>query len=82
MRSRRRGAIEEFDRDVRAIVRTGQGTFRLAGRDDLAERFRPLLRRALRRNRRTESEQAGEQTAPAATDEPETAPAAETASEA
>ncbi len=30
---------------MRAIVRMAQGLFRLAGRDDLAERFRPILRR-------------------------------------
>lgn len=49
VRSRQRRMIREFDRDVRAIVRMAQGMFRLAGRDDLAERFRPILRRVIRR---------------------------------
>ncbi len=49
LRSRRRRAIEEFDREVRAIVRMAQGIFRLAGREELADRFRPILRRITRR---------------------------------
>jgi hypothetical protein len=59
VRLRRQQAIEEFDSDVRAIVRTAQGMFRLAGRDDLAERFRPLLRRVTRRKKEAETEAAG-----------------------
>ncbi len=59
VRSRRQRALREFDRDVRAIVRTAQGTFRLAGRDDLAERFRPLLKR-ISRKKKTEGEAAGQ----------------------
>ncbi len=66
LRSRRRRAIEAFDHDVRAIVRTAQGMFRLAGRDDLAERFRPLLRRVSRRKKTTETEEAAGQTESAA----------------
>ncbi len=49
VRSRRRQVIEDFDRNVRAIVRMAQGMFRLAGRDDLARRFRPSLKRILRK---------------------------------
>ena len=58
LRSRRRQALEEFDRDIRAIVRTAQGMFRLAGRDDLANRFRPILRRVLRRLDKAQAEEA------------------------
>ena len=78
VRSRRRQVIEEFDRDVRAIVRTAQGMFRLAGRDDLAARFRPILRRVLRRLNKAQEEEAQ---AEAADQAAETA-AAETAGEA
>ena len=80
VRSRRRTAIEEFDRDIRAVVRSAQGMFRIAGRSDLAARFRPLLRRALRRTKKAEVEQGGEPQTDETT-EP-TAPVAETASEA
>ncbi len=66
VRLRRQRAIEEFDRDVRAIVRTAQGMFRLAGRDDLAERFRPLLQRIARKVRKTEGETANQTEAAAA----------------
>ena len=67
VRLRRRRALEEFDRDVRAIVRTAQGLFRLAGRDDLADRFQPILQRVSRKTRKAESEETA-----ATTDEPET----------
>ncbi len=66
VRSRRRRVLREFDRDVRAIVRTAQGMFRLAGRDDLAARFRPILRRVLRRLRKVRAEEAAAQAAEAA----------------
>lgn len=75
LRSRRRQALEAFDRDVRAIVRTTQGLFRLAGRDDLAERFRPLLRRVLRRIDKAREDEAladqadGEKAEPSASDQ-------------
>ena len=58
VRSRRRRVLKDFDRDVRAIVRTAQGMFRLAGRDDLAARFRPILRRVLRRLNKVQAEEA------------------------
>ncbi len=58
VRSRRRRLIREFDLEVRAIVRMAQGMFRLAGRDDLAERFRPLLRRVVRRIKKAQAEEA------------------------
>ncbi len=63
VRLRRQRAIEEFDRDVRAIVRSAQGTFRLAGRDDLAERFRAILRRGSRKAKKVENKAAADQTA-------------------
>ncbi len=43
---------------MRAIVRTAQGMFRLAGRDDLAERFRAILRRVSRKTRKAEDKAA------------------------
>ena len=61
VRSRHRRVIQEFDRDVRAIVRMAQGLLRLAGRDDLAERFRAILRRVSRR--KVDAEKAADQTA-------------------
>ncbi len=73
VRSRRRRAFEDFDRDVRAIVRTAQGLFRLAGRDDLADRFRPILQRVSRK-RKTESEPETSET----TETTETATSSET----
>ncbi len=66
LRSRRQSAIEQFDHDVRAIVRTAQGMFRLAGRDDLAGRFRPLLKRVTRRKQQEETEEAAGSTESAA----------------
>lgn len=81
VRLRRKKAIADFDREIRAIVRTAQGLFRMAGREDLAERFRPLLRRALRRTSREETEGSAEPEAPTA-GETEAATAAGTATEA
>ncbi len=55
--------IREFDFHVRGIVRMAQGMFRLAGRDDLARRIRPILRRVLRKledQKAKEAEEAGE----------------------
>ena len=66
VRSRWRREIHDFDHDVRAIVRTTQGILRLAGRDDLAERFRPILRRSLRRIKKAEAEEAAEEQSAAA----------------
>ncbi len=60
VRSRWRLEIRDFDHDVRATVRTTQGLLRLAGRDDLAERFRPILRRIVRRIQKAQSEEAEE----------------------
>ena len=77
VRSQRRRVIQEFDRDVRAIVRTAQGLFRLAGRDDLAERFRPILRKISRRVDKAKAEEAAER--PAEASEPEGEPATPTA---
>ena len=48
-RLRRQQVIREFDYNVRGIVRMAQGMFRLAGREDLALRIRPILRRVLRK---------------------------------
>ena len=45
---RRNHLIQEFDRGIRGIVRIAQGISRLAGREDLGQRFRPILRRTLR----------------------------------
>lgn len=76
LRSQQRRAIRDFDTDVRAIVRMAQGMFRLAGRDDLADRFRPLLRRVVRRiNRAQTAEQETEAAEPAA--DPSTVPLTE-----
>ncbi len=66
VRSRRRQVIVDFDRDIRAVVRTAQGMFRLAGRDDLAARFRPILRRVLRRLNKAQAEEAAAEAAEAA----------------
>ncbi len=88
VRSRRRRKIAEFDRNVRAIVRMAQGMFRLAGRDDLARRFRPALKRILRKlddaqgQEKAAPEDANRQTDAGATAsaEPETATSEETTS--
>ncbi len=48
LRLRRQILIQEFDRGIRGIVRIAQGISRLAGREDLGRRFRPILRRTLR----------------------------------
>lgn len=45
----RQKAIEVFDRSIRGIVRLAQGMFRLAGRDDLERRFRPVFQRVIRK---------------------------------
>ena len=45
----RQTGIEEFDRNIRAIVRIVQGIFVLAGREDLADRFTARLPRFIRR---------------------------------
>ena len=50
VRSRRRQVLREFDQDIRAVVRTTQGLLRLAGRPDLAKRFRSTLPRISRRS--------------------------------
>ncbi|MCP3963887.1 MAG: hypothetical protein GY719_39125 [bacterium] len=63
VRSRRRRLIREFDGDIRAVVRMAQGMFRLAGRDDLADSFRPTLRRIVRRIKEAQAEEAAEQAA-------------------
>ncbi len=63
VRLRRQRLVREFDREIRAIVRMAQGMFRLAGRDDLAERFRPALRRMVRRIKKAESGKAAGKTA-------------------
>ena len=44
-----------------------QGMFRLVGRDDLAERFRPALRRIVRRIKKAEAQAAAAQAAGADT---------------
>ncbi|MEM7356265.1 MAG: hypothetical protein AAF657_35950 [Acidobacteriota bacterium] len=49
VRLRRQQVIREFDDEIRGIVRLTQGMFRLAGRNDLGTRFRPILRRTLRK---------------------------------
>ncbi|MCP3959901.1 MAG: hypothetical protein GY719_18815 [bacterium] len=69
VRSRRRRLIREFDSDIRAIVRMAQGMFRLAGRDDLADSFRPTLRRIVRRIKKAQAEEAAEQAAEQTGDE-------------
>ena len=77
-RLRRQSAIEQFDHDVRAIVRTAQGMFRLAGREDLAGRFRPLLKRATRRKQQEETEEAAGSTESATAASQQVAPAGST----
>ena len=49
VRLQRQQVIREFDFHIRGIVRRAQGMFRLAGRDDLGKRMRPLLKRVLRK---------------------------------
>ncbi len=46
---RRRGRQARIRRTTRRAVRIHRGIFRLAGRDDLARRFRPVLQRVLRK---------------------------------
>ncbi len=48
LRLHRQLLIQEFDRGIRGIVRIAQGISRLAGREDLGKRFRPILQRTLR----------------------------------
>ncbi len=52
--------IGEFDDQVRGIGRMTQGMFRLAGRHDLAARFRPVLQRVIRKLKATDPEAAAE----------------------
>ena len=77
VRSRRRQVIRTFDHNIRAIIRMTQGMLRLAGRDDLARRFRPTLRRIVRRLRPAQAD-AGAEAASAAPDSGEGATAIET----
>lgn len=49
LRQHRRERIREFDQGIRGIVRIAQGMSRLAGREDLGKRFRPILSRTLRK---------------------------------
>ncbi len=58
LRLRRQILIQEFDRGIRGIVRIAQGISRLAGRDDLGRRFRPILRRTLRQLEEQAAEEA------------------------
>ncbi|MEM7356588.1 MAG: hypothetical protein AAF657_37580, partial [Acidobacteriota bacterium] len=58
----RQEVIREFDSNIRGIVRMAQGMFRLAGRNDLGLRFRPILQRALRRLKSEEGESGASQT--------------------
>ncbi len=69
--ARRQQTIRNFDRNISGIVRIAQGTFRLAGRDDLARRFRSTARRVVRRL--AEAQQAEEPAEPAAEPPAETA---------
>ncbi len=75
VRLRRQRVIREFDREIRAIVRMAQGLFRLAGRDDLAERFRPVLRRIVRRIKKAEAQESAAEAADAETGAGNGAPA-------
>ncbi len=49
VRLRRQSVIREFDYNIRDIVRMAQGMFRLAGRNDLGTRIRPILKRVIRK---------------------------------
>ncbi len=86
-RLKRQEVIREFDHHIRGIVRMAQGMFRLAGRNDLGVRIRPILRRVLRKLEDQETKEAeAEAEANAEADVPETgstsdAPASEEASE-
>ncbi len=57
-RSLRRRGIEDFDKEIRALVSIVRGIFQLAGREDLAERFSTALRRYTRRSKKDETEPA------------------------
>ncbi|MCP3964535.1 MAG: hypothetical protein GY719_42445 [bacterium] len=84
VRSRRRRKIAEFDTAIRAIVRMAQGMFRLAGRGDLAARFRPVIQRVIRKLEEQEAKEAAEaqaDAAPESTAPESTAPESETAAE-
>ncbi len=63
-RLQRQEVIREFDYHVRGIVRLAQGMFRLAGRDDLGKRIRPILRRVLRKLEDQEAKEKAEAEAP------------------
>ena len=63
VRSRRRQTIKSFDREIGAIVRMTQGMFRLAGRPDLAARFRSTLRRVRRRRGKQAEKETVDETA-------------------
>ncbi len=45
---RRQLLIQELYQGIHGIVRIDQGISRLAGREDLGRRFRPILQRTLR----------------------------------
>ena len=58
-RLKRQEVLREFDYNIRGVVRLIQGMFRLAGRNDLGTRIRPILSRVLRK---LDDQEANEQT--------------------
>ena len=76
VRSQRQREIQEFDHHIRGIVRMAQGMFRLAGRDDLGRRFRPILRRVIRKLKVKEADGAKPDPAPESADATQAAAAA------
>ncbi len=61
-RLQRQQVIREFDHHIRGIVRMAQGMFRLAGRNDLGLRIRPILSRVLRKLEDQEAKEKAEAT--------------------
>ncbi len=83
VRLRRQEVIREFDYNIRGIIRMAQGMFRLAGRNDLGVRIRPVLQRVLRKLEDQEAQEQEENEGEAAsqTAEPEVNDTAETTEE-
>ena len=61
-RLKRQEVIREFDHHIRGIVRLAQGMFRLAGRNELGQRIRPIFQRVLRKLEDQEAQEAEAET--------------------
>lgn len=70
LRALRKLAIEDFDSNIRGVVRIASGILRLAGRVDAANRFRDTLR-YIRRRSVSQGVQGAEDSAPHVSQEPD-----------